>query len=130
MVDIHPDESEFLHAFDLWDTQEEDTRDSHDMWESIMKVAEQEDEAALKGLPKQWRLRYLSQAIIDGGLQHAIRNNHTACVRLLLDYGAKLDEDTVSLAAEGPASIEVWQEFLDHGWDINSFDSMGRPMLT
>ncbi|KAI0195868.1 ankyrin repeat-containing domain protein [Astrocystis sublimbata] len=60
---------------------------------------------------------------MDMALINAARNAHGAAVRLLLDEGALVGLTAPKLAAkEGDGAIEVFQAFLDHGWDINSFD--------
>lgn len=50
-------------------------------------------------------------------------NAHPEAVQFLLDEGVPVGLMAPKLAArEGRGAIEVFQAFLDHGWDINSFD--------
>ena len=51
-----------------------------------------------------------------------------ATLPYLFDQGAKFNRATAQCAVEG-GSIEVMQELLDRGWDVNAKDSRGSPML-
>lgn len=53
----------------------------------------------------------------------AAQNAHGKVVQFLLDQGVPVGQMAPKLAArEGPGAVDVFQAFLDHGWDVNSFD--------
>ncbi|OCK93029.1 ankyrin [Cenococcum geophilum 1.58] len=57
-------------------------------------------------------------------LESAAENGYAPLVGFLLNHNAEINERAV-YAAHQSGSIDVFQEFLDHGWDIN-----GRPEMT
>jgi hypothetical protein len=70
--------------------------------------------------PEQWE-----QDLRDG-LVKAARNNHHAVVAILLSHGAELSE---SAFIASTSRVAVFEEFLDHGFDINSTEFRGEPAL-
>ena len=62
-------------------------------------------------------------------LYNAISANQVAVVSLLLKRGAKVEEDIGDAARLANASTDMYQVFLDHGWDVNSRDVRGRPFV-
>lgn len=53
----------------------------------------------------------------------AAQNAKSEVVRFFLDEGVPVSPTVIKLAAkEGDEAVDVFQAFLDHGWDINSFD--------
>lgn len=48
---------------------------------------------------------------------------------LLLSRGAKVEEDIGDAARLANASTDMYQVFLNHGWDVNSRDVRGRPFV-
>ena len=62
-------------------------------------------------------------------LYNAIYANQVAVVSLLLNRGAKVEEDIGDAARLANASTDMYQVFLNHGWDVNSRDVRGRPFV-
>lgn len=53
----------------------------------------------------------------------AAQNAKPQAVRFLLEYGVPVSKTAVKLAARNKqGSVEVFQAFLDYGWDMHSFD--------
>jgi hypothetical protein len=74
-----------------------------------------------------WRgdpsLRDPSTKDMEMSLVLAAQNGKGDVVRLFLEEGVPVGVTAPKLAKrEGDVAIEVFQAFLDHGWDINSFD--------
>jgi hypothetical protein len=51
-------------------------------------------------------------------LIEAVKNNHLGIVAFLLNYGFRCSEYAVTAVIQSK-SIELFQIFFDHGWDIN-----------
>ncbi len=62
-------------------------------------------------------------------LVHAAECGHVRIVRYLLDEGALIDSEVVRSAATRGSRPEIWQAFIDAGWDINSLTEDGVPVL-
>lgn len=63
-------------------------------------------------------------------LHEAIRENQRAAVSCLLSRGAELDHGRIAMSAlHANAGIEMFQVFLDHGWNINCKDVTRRPFV-
>jgi hypothetical protein len=58
-------------------------------------------------------------------LIHAAKGGRGSVVRFLLDEGVPMKSAPIYANAEGEDDecLGVYQAFLDHGWDMNSFDS-------
>lgn len=100
-----------------------------DVYDQILEATEQGDETELRIRLEQWRRFGLEQNIIDTSLGRAIEANQAGSVQLLMEYGARTDSDTVTTAVENAVSTEVWQALLDGGWDPNSEDVSGDPVI-
>lgn len=85
-----------------------------------------------KWLVVQWRcednLENPTEDDFSWALSAAASGGKTATMSLLFEQGAKINRSTAQCAVEG-GSLEVLQELLDRGWDINAKDSRGSPML-
>jgi hypothetical protein len=58
-------------------------------------------------------------------LIQAAKNGRGEVVRFLLDEGVPVESTATKLAkrdGEDDQSVEVFQAFKDHGWDVNEFD--------
>ena len=63
-------------------------------------------------------------------LHEAIQGNQPAAVSCLLSRGAELDHGRVAMSAlRANARIEMYQVFLDHGWNVNCKDATRRPFV-
>ncbi|GAP89549.2 hypothetical protein SAMD00023353_3800680 [Rosellinia necatrix] len=85
------------------------------------------DVEAMRSVLRAWRadpsLRDPSAGDMDTALILAAQNARGAAVRLLLGEGVPVGLTAPKLAAkEGDGAAEVFQAFLDHGWNVNSFD--------
>ena len=61
---------------------------------------------------------------------HAIRKSKGAIVSYLMDEGILMSVPALDDALEYKASVEVFQAFLDHGWNINEpLDEKAPPPL-
>lgn len=65
----------------------------------------------------------------DLALLDAARGGHSLVVTRLFDEGAVLSHSAplVALKEGGSKAIPVYQAFIDHGWDVNSFQNL--PVL-
>ncbi len=59
-------------------------------------------------------------------LYEAIEQQKTVIVSYLLDCGVAIDEDAISSAIQA-GSIDNFQAFLDHGWNINTPVGVSKP---
>ena len=59
-------------------------------------------------------------------LYEAIEQQKTVIVSYLLDRGVEIDEDAISSAIQA-GSIDNFQAFLDHGWNINTPVGGSKP---
>ena len=58
----------------------------------------------------------------------AIENQHLDIVAFFLDQGFPIDAAASSAAAR-VGSVELYQTFVDHGWDINELPENGCASL-
>jgi hypothetical protein len=65
----------------------------------------------------------------DLALLDAARGGHSLVLSKLFDEGAVLDHSApkVALKEGGAKAIPTYQVFIDHGWDVNSFQNL--PVL-
>lgn len=81
----------------------------------------------IRSLLQAWRadpsLKDPTTDDMDMALILAAQNAKGAAVRFFLDEGVPVSLTAPKLAArDGDGTVEVFQAFFDHGWDINSFD--------
>jgi hypothetical protein len=75
-------------------------------------------------LNSDWKL---SQAELNDALYKATLKGHATIAALLLSNGARITKITI-LAAARNEDLLIFQEFLNHGWEINSTE-FGGPAL-
>ena len=75
----------------------------------------------------QGQVPRISQDELDRCLYEAIHEGHLDILPPLLSHGAKV-ESSALYAATRRGDKQVFQAFLDHGWDINSL-TKGRTAL-
>lgn len=105
-----------------------------ELYGSALKASREGDINALEATLAQWRsdrsllgprveeeLGWMLLGAADHGQAHV--------ARYLLDQGAQVDSDVSMYAATHGSTTEVWQAFVDHGWDINSLATTGWPVL-
>lgn len=69
-----------------------------------------------------------SQYELDKALQKATWGGHATITGLLLSNGARIT-DQAFMGACHNEDLPIFQEFLNHGWDINSTEFEGEPAL-
>lgn len=99
-----------------------------DVWDNLFEAAEKGNEPRFNELLEQWKCHNLDQEIIDACLYAAVSGHRPDFMRKLMSHGAD-PEGAVSRALEVNASTDVWQAFLDYGWDVNSRDTGGNPIV-
>ncbi|KAM0802720.1 ankyrin repeat-containing domain protein [Usnea florida] len=96
-------------------------------------IATSGDVKHLDAILKRWQSHVAPSEIpfdeLRQVLYSAISANQVAVVSLLLNRGAKVEEDIGDAARLANASTDMYRVFLDHGWDINSRDVRGRPFV-
>lgn len=99
----------------------------------LLTVAKKGDLSRVQALVAQWRAKlspseltasHLRQPLVD-----SLMANQAHVSSYLLDQGAELDSHIVNLAPIEGNSTDMFQVFLDHGWDINNITSNGAPRL-
>ena len=73
--------------------------------------------------------RNLDDTYLQSGLASAVAAGHHNIVDCLLNQGARFRPSLVTLAMGARPSVEMFDTFLRHGWDINSDTDMGWPAL-
>ncbi|MCJ1475725.1 hypothetical protein MMC13_004388 [Lambiella insularis] len=99
----------------------------------LYKAAKSGSLSAVKAHMQQLRDRYrdlvsFESSLVDG-LDAAIIYKHFFIVSYLLDHGAKLNPWLVGSAADEDTPLRVFEDFLNHGWDINKPIANGSPVL-
>lgn len=84
-------------------------------------------------LLERWQLDRSQSPLTPKHLQSpltgAIAAGKINVVAYLLEHGAELSPLNITQAMGPRQSLEMFQTFLDHGWDINSNTDMGAPAL-
>lgn len=67
---------------------------------------------------------------LSTALNYAVMHGHVSIVRLLLDHGAPITVSTTAMATRGdkPNSLTIFQEFLEHGWSVQSTANKRGPL--
>ena len=85
------------------------------------------DLEGVKTILEQWRSDHSSSELtakrLDDALVGAAATDQPHVVAFLLDQGAKLDSSIVEIGMK--SLTEMFQVFLDHGWNINERTDMG-----
>lgn len=100
----------------------------------LLEAAKVGDLSRVDALVRQWRTKSTSssESIVLNLRQLLVESlvaNQAQVVSYLLDQGAELDSHLVTLAPIEETSMDMFQVFLDHGWDINSITSNSAPRL-
>ena len=99
----------------------------------LLTAAQSGDNSQVQTLVEQWRAKFspseLTATHLRQPLVESLVANQARVVSYLLDQGAELDSHLVTLAPVEETSTDMFQVFLDHGWDINSITSNGAPRL-
>ena len=99
----------------------------------LLMAAQEGDLSRVQILVEQWRANLspseLTASHLRQPLVESLVVNQAQVVSYLLDQGAELDSHKVTLAPIEDTSTDMFQVFLDHGWDINSITSNGAPRL-
>ena len=74
--------------------------------------------------PSELTASHLRQPLIE-----SLSANKPPMVSYLLDQGAEPNSYMVTLALPPETSMDMYQVFLDHGWDINSITDNDAPLL-
>lgn len=101
--------------------------------ESVKEVMALSDPHPVRSLLDRWHSSISLPKRGSEDLEHlvtqAARDGHPQILDYLLDHGGEVFYAT-TLTATDCASAEVFQVFLDHGWDINSTDQQdGNTIL-
>lgn len=98
-----------------------------------LAAAREGDLSRVQDLVEQWRANLspseLTASHLRQPLVESLVANQAQVVSYLLDQGAELDSHLVTLAPVEETSTDMFQVFLDHGWDINGITSNGAPRL-
>ena len=101
--------------------------------EELREACVQGDLESVQSLLDQWQSHLLPSALTPKHLQSplagSIAAGKTEVVSYLLDHGAELSPLNITQAVARHSSTEMFQIFLDHGWDINSKTDMREPAL-
>ena len=97
----------------------------------LLTAAQRGDIGQVQTLVEQWRAKLspLTASHLRQPLVESLVANQARVVSYLLGQGAELDSHIVTLASVEETSTDMFQVFLDHGWDINSITSNGAPRL-
>ena len=99
----------------------------------LLTATQRGDIGQVQALVEQWRAKLspsdLTASHLRQPLVESLVTNQARVVSYLLGQGAELDSHIVTLAPVEETSTDMFQVFLDHGWDINSITSNGAPRL-
>ena len=99
----------------------------------LLQAIREGDLFSVKEYVEQWRENISAAQLTNSHLRQplveALVANQSQIASYLLDQGAKLDSHNVTLAPIKESSTQMFQVFLDHGWDINSITSNDAPRL-
>jgi len=70
----------------------------------------------------------LTSTDLEYVLLRAVSANQVAAVACLLERGANVDPSIADAARRSKSAVDMYQIFLDHGWDCN-VNVRGRPLL-
>ena len=98
---------------------EKDDLDPCHLHEQMFVRAASGDEICLQRFLDQWKRQKLDPEIIAGCPYGAVQANRQRSVSLLLNCGATIRPDTVSIAIQDSVSTDVWLSFLGHEQDVN-----------
>lgn len=99
----------------------------------LCDAAQSGDLEQLNTILTVWQAQIAPETIspdeISEALHEAISANQIPAVSFLLSRGAKIDKWVAGEARQANASTDMYQTFIDHGWDVNSKDVRGRPFV-
>lgn len=114
------------------------TTSAQTLWSDLDATNKAGDLAQVQSLLPQWRdlaMLWAADAAqlkerLNSLLIDAARKGHASTVSYLLSEGVELTTVAASAPIQyGTGSTQVFQAFLEHGWDINSDDPLDRTAL-
>jgi len=102
-----------------------------ELGESLEHAARSGDLNQLDAVLSEWQAligpKKIHPGVLQSCLYKAIEANKIAAVSLLLERGAEVNRIASDVARRAKAPPDMYQAFLDHGWNINSRGVTGRP---